>query len=573
VALALQERYDEAFKHLRTALEQEEPKTPQTGGYLALCGALGKPSRPEDKPRNVLWAIRLLSRFDIVGDAEWAKINNQVFAEARTIGIAIPPEDQQRLMKILVSINAADIVSAQAILHFATTQASSLELEHSCLYCRAVQQHGLNYPGDLPLFSLLLRNEAAARTFYGDRGWDFDEVAFAYLERCAAQSPGRFPAELGSDFPSKGARMLMDRSRRQLASGEKKDALAAAEVLGCLAPKSVPALDWLAQVCYRQGDLSRAVNVLKDVQRLRPKDYSCALRLAIIAQESGDGDTFRQAINDALAVSTGPARAHATLLGARLLLRLAKIDGNSVTFEKTTDNAKCLQDAARLLEECLRTEPGHIEACWQLAAVRVMLADREGLAEIAPQFERANADDPRFHYFGAICQLACGNWKAAADAARRAAGNSALGPDVFYLEGLALLHLPDRDGARTALEKAATSASRSADHARALLGNLGFESGHYDQAVQRWQAVGKPMQAKWKLDEPLRSTLYLTALQAFSEQRYEVAAERFREAAKQGLRERKIGPLISLSLVKAGEKLLFAGRNGKRSRSAAAERP
>jgi tetratricopeptide (TPR) repeat protein len=308
------------------------------------------------------------------------------------------------------------------------------------------------------------------------------------------------------------------------------------------------------------------------VQRLRPKDYSPALRLAIIAQELGDGEALRQWINRALAVAVGPARTHAALLGARLLLRSATINGSAVTLEKTTDVTKNLQDAGRLLEECLRAEPGHVDACWQLAAVRVALADSAGLAQLAPHMERPDVEDARFHYLGAVCQLACGNWKAAVEAARRAAVDSSLEADAHYLQGLALLHVPDRDAARTALEKAATSASRSAEHARALLGNLCFLSGQYDQAVQRWQAIGKPAQSFWKLDEPLRSTLYLTALQALSEERYELASERFREAAKQGLRERKLGPLIGLSLVKAGEKLLFAERNGKRSRLAAGER-
>src|SRR5207248_1513630 len=59
LALARLERYDEAFKHLRTAYSQEEPKNHTTAGYLALCGALGKAKQSEDKPRNILWAIEL----------------------------------------------------------------------------------------------------------------------------------------------------------------------------------------------------------------------------------------------------------------------------------------------------------------------------------------------------------------------------------------------------------------------------------------------------------------------------------------------------------------------------------
>ena len=62
----------EAYKQLRIALEQEEPKDAFTAGYLALCGALGKPTQIEDKPKNVAWAVRLLARYPVTGNAEWA---------------------------------------------------------------------------------------------------------------------------------------------------------------------------------------------------------------------------------------------------------------------------------------------------------------------------------------------------------------------------------------------------------------------------------------------------------------------------------------------------------------------
>ena len=38
---------------------------------------------------------------------------------------------------------------------------------------------------------------------------------------------------------------------------------------------------------------------------------------------------------------------------------------------------------------------------------------------------------------------------------------------------------------------------------------------------------------------------------------YEQAADRFREAGKLGLRDKRLGPLLTLALVKAGQRLLF----------------
>jgi len=49
----------------------------------------------------------------------------------------------------------------------------------------------------------------------------------------------------------------------------------------------------------------------------------------------------------------------------------------------------------------------------------------------------------------------------------------------------------------------------------------------------------------------------LAGLLAFQKGRYEQAAERFREAGKLGLRDKRLGPLITLALVKAGQRLLY----------------
>ena len=63
IGLARVGKYDDAFKHLRIAHEMEEPKDRLTAGYLALCGARGKPSQPEAKIQNVVWAVRARDPF------------------------------------------------------------------------------------------------------------------------------------------------------------------------------------------------------------------------------------------------------------------------------------------------------------------------------------------------------------------------------------------------------------------------------------------------------------------------------------------------------------------------------
>jgi hypothetical protein len=49
----------------------------------------------------------------------------------------------------------------------------------------------------------------------------------------------------------------------------------------------------------------------------------------------------------------------------------------------------------------------------------------------------------------------------------------------------------------------------------------------------------------------------LSGLLACKDGRFEQAAERFREAGKLGLRDRRLGPLLTLALVRAGQRLLY----------------
>ena len=85
IALALQERYDEAFKHLRTALEQEDPKTRETGAYL-------KPS-PGEASLNVLKMAReglFLELRTALAEARSRKV------EVRRQGVRVHGESETR---------------------------------------------------------------------------------------------------------------------------------------------------------------------------------------------------------------------------------------------------------------------------------------------------------------------------------------------------------------------------------------------------------------------------------------------------------------------------------------------
>ena len=104
--------------------------------------------------------------------------------------------------------------------------------------------------------------------------------------------------------------------------------------------------------------------------------------------------------------------------------------------------------------------------------------------------------------------------------------------------------------------------SPSAVYARALLGHLGFARGAYDDAIKWWNQVEARRRAEWQLEDPLRQTVLLSGMLAFHKERYEQAADRFREAGRLGLRDRRLGSLLTLALVKAGQRLLFGENKG-----------
>src|SRR5262249_46396769 len=272
LSLARLERYDQAYKHLRAALDMEEPKDPLTAGYLALCGARGKPIRSEDKLRNVEWAIALLGRFTLPGNLEWARIYSSVFGEARSLGLLSAVDDQVKLCEVLHSVDAVDPEAAAAYSQLSAASPESVRPEYAWLYCRAAQIHGYTSGQDLDLFGRTFRDEAAARAFYSAHQWNLDETAFTYLERCAAQRPGHFPEELGPDYPTRGEDMLLARSEQLLAAGQKDAALADVEVLVKLAPVSSRALNRLAHLHYQRGDLDRTALLLTRLQELAPTD-------------------------------------------------------------------------------------------------------------------------------------------------------------------------------------------------------------------------------------------------------------------------------------------------------------
>ncbi|HBI43215.1 MAG TPA: hypothetical protein DDY78_10220 [Planctomycetales bacterium] len=557
LSLARQQRYDQAYKHLRAALEQEQPKDPFTAAYLALCGAMGRPTQPEDKPKNVAWAVRLLSKYVQTGNAEWAGVMSTVHAEARMLLPSLPAEDQTQLCDVLAAVASVNAQAAAAYHQLAATHPDAVKPIHAWLYVRAATLHDFRGEHDLNLFALAFREAAPAREYFAQQKWDFDDAEYTYLKRSADANPGRFPEPLGADYPAKGEEFLLARSHSEEAAGRKDAALECMEVLLRLAPPSLTGHDRLACLHYHRGDMDRAAALLAGWHRLNPVDPWPVIRQAIIEQQRGNALARAEAIDQALGLTQGRQRAAVAFLGARLAIK------EGFSREKAVQDAapdpEALAHAVKLLQECLSHDPNNLDALWCLAAVRSATGDREGLAAQAYGMDRPEVKDARFHYLGAVCCLAARDYSKALELGERAAiSDAALTAESHYVMAWAHVHLNNDDAARQSLQKAAAAVnSPSAPYAKALLGRQAFDRAAYDEAIRCWNQIDPARRAEFKLDEPLRQTVLLAGLTAFEKGRYELAAERIREAGRLGLRDWRLGPLLTLALVKAGQRLLF----------------
>jgi tetratricopeptide (TPR) repeat protein len=557
VTLSRLERYDEAFKHLKTAFDLEDPKDRLTAGYLALCAACGKPNRPEDKGPNVAWAVRTVRGYEGLGDREWVWLLSRVFGEALELNMALTGDDEVFLCDHLASIQATDAAAALAYHQVAVEHPELLKPVYAWLYCRSSMQHNLEHERTLDLFALTFQTAANARPYFVGHEWDFEELEFAFLRQAAIRQPGAFPPSLGADYPALGEVMLLERSERLEKENKPDAALASADVLLRLAPHSPCAHDRLARLYYQRGKLDRAAELLRNWCAVEPANAVPWARLAVVQQKLGQAELCLQTMQVAIDRSAGKQRADLACLAARLALASVFPSSNGNGQAPALTEAAGLERARTFLELCVKEQPGHATGLWLLAAVRSAAGDRAGLAALAAAMAAEKSDDPRFLYFTAVSALAAGNYSAAEAAAKGAARDPAFQTESAYLAGWASIHRGDPDGAVTAMRQVAqTKDSPSVQHARAILGAIRFHQGAADEAVQAWQALDAQRSAAWKLAEPLQGTLFVAGLQALGKGLYEQAADKFREAGKAGLREKSLGSLIHYALVKAGQQLL-----------------
>jgi tetratricopeptide (TPR) repeat protein len=563
LSLAKLGRFDDAFIHLRTAHEKEEEKDRITAGYLALCGAGGKPPRPEDKLQNIAWAIRLVTQFNAPGDSEWIGILNRIFAEAREHAIPLNRDDQLYLCEHLVTCKSHDAISAQAYHFLMASEPALMHPEYAWLYCRADEQHQVTGDRMLDLYTLTFANRDAAQTYYSERGWNVDDVELMFLRRASERAPGRFPDVLGSDYTPRGGQLLLSKAQRLEDAGQREAALQTIEILVKLSPGNTSAMDRAAMLHYRAGRLQPAFDLLEQWHQTQPAEPMPLVRQALLLHQQHDLVGAYAKLHHAMTLSADRRRANIAFIGARLALQTyltphadQPVDTNALATVKD------------FLRECLASDSAHPHAQWCLAAIRWLEGDTASLASQANDMRDPSVLDPRYHYLAALGHL-LGNQlgevltaceRVAAQVGRNGSHSQrALAVESGYLAALAQIGLNQPRAAIDALKPITLSAtSPTLSFAQALLGNVLFQEQRHQEAIVAWQSLDATKRQAWGLNEPLATTTFIGALESLLRAEYEQAAEKFRQAGRLGYRDRRLGPLLLLTLFKAGQQAIYA---------------
>jgi len=534
MALCKVERYDEAYVHLRAAHEQDASKNPVTICYLAYCAVRAKPSRPEDKPANVRWAVRLLIDVPVPVEAEPAKSAAQVFAEARALGIPVPVEDQLRLCDTLVALNLAEPVAAAAFDQLAVAVPDAVRPPYAFLYGRTAFVHKYQGERDLELLTRIFKHEELAREFYEARKWDLGEVERLYLERWAQKNSG-FPEVFGAEYPARCEKNLLERAKNLEEAGDAAGVAATVDLLRRLIPANALSFDRLAKLAWVRKEVDEAVRLLHEWRQHAPDDPQPLVRLAIIEQGRGNADVALEFMQQARQGTPETERVSLALLGAKLALKAGRNEY-----------------AIAWLRDLLQAEPKHPEALWLLAAMYWQKGDHENLAALAAAMDRPDVADPRFQYLAAVCQITHGELDAAKQTARRVAADAAWQAEGDHLVGAVHLLRGDYPGAVNRLESALQAPEGSYhDHGRALLGWLKFEQREYVAAARLWQQVGADKRKEWGIEAVEPGVAFLAGVQGLKANDPVAAFEWLQLARERNWQEPRLNVLNERALVEA----------------------
>jgi tetratricopeptide (TPR) repeat protein len=542
IALCRLERYDEAYQHLKAAWEEDASKDPLTACYLAHAAAIAKPSRPEDKPANVRWAVRLLRDLAYPVDVEPTKLVGAVYAEASAADVPVPVEDHLRLCNTMVALNMTDAIAARAIDHFARANPDAVRPQFAFLYGWSAKLHDFKGERDLDLLGKLFQNQTAAESFYRERGWDLPAVERLYLERWSQERSG-FPDVFGPDYPAKCEQAMLDRARELEGSGRIDEAKAIIDLLQRLIPPNAASLDRLAKLTWHRGDVSEAVRLLMKWAEQTPDDPKPRLRLAMLEQERGNPERAAELVRAGYEKSAGLAKADAAFLGAKIALK-----------------SGCDREALEWVDACLSHQPDHAEAQLLRTALRWESGERDQLAGHAEALARSIGVDPRRQYLLGVCKLMGGDLDAARESVRLLLTQPNWQADAQYLIGAIEMRREDWNAAASQLSAAVqTGTDSTSQHSKALLGRVRINQGDYLAAVGAWLQLPEEKRKAWGISEVLPGWAYLAGVQALRAGDDLVACEWFGRAREMDWKEPRLTVLQERAAIAAVRRLLSRG--------------
>jgi tetratricopeptide (TPR) repeat protein len=570
-------RFDDAYKPLRQAYDLENVKDQWTSGYLALCAAKAAPATIHDRPSNLAWAVKTVTSFNDPGDADWIPIISEVFDEARQANVPLSADDQLYLCEHLTSLHAIDAKAAAAFERMFAEHPNLARPEYAWLYAQSIASRGAIDEASLRLLEAALADRDAVRAYFDQQGWDLTAVERVLLLRAARERPGQVPSVLGDDGVARAERLLLDESMAAEQRGDLDEARQLVDALSRLVPHHPGALDRLAALHFRAGRTAQAVAALNHWQQRATNDPLPFVRLGLVRASLGDIGEALEHLESARLRAVGPARAQIALLAARLAMSFwgrampTAAEADAALLPQQGNSSHLTREAAlgrarEFVHRALDDDPLSEEARALAAGLCWVQNDEAGLRTIAERCRDFTGSDPRNHYFAALALSSIGDWAGVVAACRKvthlvADKNGTLGTlaiEAAYLEGVAQSELGDSAAAAEALLKPASAdASASAPFAQGLLGAMLMQQGRFDDASTWWQKLPAPRRSEWKIGDVLGGAQMLAALEAFQTGRFDVAADKFRQAGKLGCRDRRLGNFLLASLVKAGKQAVY----------------
>jgi tetratricopeptide (TPR) repeat protein len=526
-------KYDDALPHLQKAHALENPPQTRTLGTLAQCLANAK----GDRVGNVQQALALIASQPVRSDAIWARHAGAVFAIAHGLGLPVKPAQISELADVLISSNAADRTAATVYDLLALRDPEAVPREAAWLYTRAAERDGVRVSHDDDLFNRAFSERAAMERFFEANDWDFAAVERLYLTRWADRHPGSYPSGPGPEYATQAESALLGDSLRLENQGQTKLAESVAQLALTLAPQSAAAHDRLAEFEFRRGQREAAIDWLKKWEKLYPTDPTPIARRALIEQARSGPREALLLIRQALELARGTARAPIALAAARIALAAGQTE-----------------QALAWIDDCLTFDAGNVVALSARAALLWESGAFGHLAKMTDSLAALPAEDPWLHYLVGVCALVALQDAVAEERARLCAGFPETAAEGQHLLALVQTRRGKHAEAFASLQRAQQSSGPTAEHARALRGQLAWRAGDFAEALRVWQPIVPARLKSWHLDALMPGATFVAGLRSMRDAVFEDAAKWFRAAARLGFNDARLDALLGAASRQASDK-------------------